>query len=50
MAAARLVALQQKLKQHLHLLPAVLHVADVVDDQRLKAREPLEELGQVLQR
>lgn len=44
--AAPLVALRQQQEQHPHLLEAVLHVTVVVDNERLKAREPLQELGQ----
>jgi len=40
--AAPFVTLGQKREQHLHLLAALLHVADVVDDHGIVFRQPLD--------
>ncbi len=41
--AAALVAFRQEREEHLHLLAAPLHVAEVVDDRGLEARQFLQE-------
>jgi hypothetical protein len=44
--AATLVTLRQQQEQHLHLLPALLNIAQVVHDQRFPTRHLLEHLGE----
>ena len=41
--APPLVSLGQQAEEHLHLLPALLHVAQVIQDQDLVPREALEQ-------
>jgi hypothetical protein len=45
--AAAFVTFRKQCEQHLHLLPALLHVADVVDDQRLEPGQLLEHFAQL---
>ena len=40
--AASLVPLRQQYKQHFHLLPALLHIAQVIQDQHLGAGQPFQ--------
>ena len=44
--AASFVAFGEQREQHLHLLAALLHIAQVVDDQAVEPRQPLDQLRQ----
>ena len=44
--AASLVTLGQQREENLHLLAILLHVTDVVDDQRTELRKPFQHTGE----
>ena len=45
--APSLVTFRQQREQHLHLFTALLNVADVINDDRVKAREPFQQAAQL---